>query len=175
MAKRLIAAAMMTIASAVLPATAQDAVTLPGGASALNETHGDWVVHCEAAQQQIVCALQQEQADTNSKQRIIAIELAPGDGTLNGTLVLPFGLALEKGVALQVDGGAPLPSLRFRTCLPAGCLVNLTLEAPTVAALTLGTVLKVTATADNGSEAPFNISLKGFSGALDRTIELSKR
>lgn len=155
-------------------AVAQETVSLPGGATALNETHGDWIVHCEVVQQKIGCALQQEQADSNSKQRILVIELAPEDGKLRGTLVLPFGLALERGVTLQIDNAAPMPELRFRTCLPAGCLVNVSFEAPMVAAMAQATALKVNTIADNGAEAPFSISLKGFASALDRTITLAQ-
>jgi invasion protein IalB len=167
-----VVAALVALGSVV--AVAQDTVALPGGATALNETHGDWIVHCEVVQQQIGCALQQEQADGNSKQRILLVELAPQEGALRGTLVLPFGLALERGVTLQIEGAAPMPGLRFRTCLPAGCLVDVSFDAPTVAAMAQASALKVNTIADNGAEAPFSISLKGFSSALDRTITLAK-
>ena len=54
-------------------------------------------------------------------------------------MVLPFGLALDHGVVLQVDDGAPGPVLRFRTCLPAGCVVPLSSDAKLVAAARKGT------------------------------------
>lgn len=154
------------------PAAAQEAVTLPGGASALNETHGDWLVRCEAQSSGIACALQQEQIDTSTRQRVIAIELAPDAGRLTGSLVLPFGLALEPGVRLQLDDGAPLPPLKFRTCLPAGCIVNLRFEADAVSVLRTISALKVAAIADAGGDTPFSISFKGFGSALDRAVAL---
>lgn len=100
------------------------------------------------------------------------MELRPKDAAIEGTLVLPFGLALDRGVRLQIDDGQTLPPLHFRTCLPAGCLVNLSFDAKTVSFLRKGTRLKVAVVADGGKETQLAISLKGVSGALDRTIAL---
>jgi len=65
---------------------------------------------------------------------------------------------------------APLP---FRTCLPAGCVVSSNIDAETLASLRNGGALKVHTVADNGRETMFSISLKGFSGAFDRTLALA--
>ena len=64
--------------------------------------------------------------------------------------------------------------MRFRTCLPNGCLVAVSFDAPTVTALRTGTALKIKATADGGAAAPFSISLQGFATALDRVMALSR-
>jgi len=92
---------------------------LPGNATSLTETYGDWTV---------ICAAPQDAAQVNRQngQRVLAIELAAieGGNAASGTLVLPFGLNLDQGVALSVDVSEILPPLRFSTCLPAGCLVN---------------------------------------------------
>lgn len=158
-------------------ASAQD-VTLPGGASSLRENHGDWVVNCavqpQGGKNVKSCALSQEQADGNTRQRVLAIELKPGDNNAQGMLVMPFGLALDQGVAFQIDEGGFSPVQKFRTCLPAGCLVPVTFDARTLTALRKGTALKIKATADGGKETPFTISLKGFPGAYDRTVALAK-
>ena len=158
-------------------AHAQD-VTLPGGASSLRESHGDWVVTCAVQAQNgrnvKSCALSQEQADSNTRQRVVAIELKPGDNSVQGILVMPFGLALDKGIAFQIDDSAFSPVQKFRTCLPAGCLVPVSFDARTLAALRKGAQLKIKAVADGGKETPFTISLKGFPGAYDRTVALAK-
>ncbi|MDB5599529.1 MAG: invasion-like protein [Xanthobacteraceae bacterium] len=158
-------------------AHAQDA-TLPGGASSLRESHGDWVVNCAVQAQNgrnvKSCALSQEQTDNNTRQRVLGIELRPGDNSVQGILVMPFGLALEQGIAFQIDDGAFSPAQKFRTCLPAGCLVPVSFDARTLAALRKGTQLKIKAVADGGKETPFTISLKGFPGAYDRTVALAK-
>lgn len=159
-------------------ALAKDATLLPGGATTLREGHGDWIVSCDIVTQngasRKVCGLSQVQTNTQSHQRILAVQLQPGDSVVDGTLVLPFGLDLSKGVTLQVDDGLVLASLPFRTCIPAGCLVNLNLDGRSVAALRTGASLKVNVFPVGGQEMSLSISLKGFPGALDRTIALLK-
>lgn len=152
----------------------QPVSTLPGGASSLNETYRDWQVACVQQGTAKRCVLSQQQAQQNG-QRVLAIELnAPAGNTVAGTLVLPFGLALASGVALQIDDKAAGQPLRFRTCLPAGCIVPVTFDAPTLTLLRAGTALKVKATADGGQETLFSISLQGFAAALDRVAALSR-
>lgn len=148
--------------------------TLPGGASSLNETYRDWRVACAQQGTAKQCALSQAQAQQNG-QRVLAIELvAPARNLVSGTLVLPFGLALDSGVSFQIDDKPAMAPMRFRTCVPAGCLVNLSFDAPTIVALRAGSALKVKATADGGAAAPFSISLQGFGTALDRVAALAR-
>ncbi len=157
---------------AVFVAAPVSAAGLPGGASALNETHGDWTVHCETQAETVTCALQQRQTDRNSGQQVLAVDLRPSNDGLDGILVLPFGLALNPGLVLAVDDLTPQPRLAYRTCLPQGCLVDLAFGPETLALMRSGTVLHVETTADGGAPTPFTISLKGFAGALDRVIGL---
>lgn len=148
--------------------------TLPGGASSLNETYRDWRVACAQQGTAKQCAMSQAQAQQNG-QRVLAIELAAPVGNLvTGTLALPFGLALDAGVTFQIDDKSAMAPVRFRTCVPAGCLVNLGFDAPMIVALRAGSVLKVKATADGGAAAPFSISLQGFGTALDRVAALAR-
>lgn len=148
--------------------------TLPGGASSLNETYRDWRVTCVVQGTTKQCAMSQAQAQQN-RQRVLAIELSPPVGnTVSGTLVLPFGLALDAGVAFQIDDKPAMAPIRFRTCVPAGCLVNVSFDAASIMALRAGSVLKVKATADGGAAAPFSITLQGFGTALDRVATLSR-
>ncbi len=147
--------------------------TLPGGASSLNETYRDWRVACVQQGTTKQCAMSQAQAQQNG-QRVLAIELgAPAGDDVTGTLVLPFGLALDPGVTFQIDETPAMAPVRFRTCVPAGCLVNISFDAATIAALRVGANLKIKATADGGATAPFSVSLQGFGTALDRLTALS--
>ena len=150
------------------PQLAQASSALPGGASSLNETYKDWRVSCQQEGTNKRCALSQIQAQQNG-QRVLAIELNPPNGnTISGTLILPFGLALESGIALQIDEKPLMQPIRFRSCLPVGCLVPVAFDAPTLAVLRTATALKVKAVADGGTAAPFSISLQGFAAGLDR-------
>jgi invasion protein IalB len=150
------------------------AATLPGGASSVNETFQDWAVSCVLQAGVKRCVLSQIQTQQNG-QRVLGVELnAPAADVVTGTLMLPFGVALDAGVTLQVDDLAPMAPLRFRTCLPAGCVVSLSFDAATVVAMRAGSSLKLKAVADGGGEVPFTISLAGFSAALDRTAALAQ-
>jgi invasion protein IalB len=149
--------------------------SLPGGATSLQETFQDWQVNCAVQANGKRCTLSQQQFGQN-RQRLLAIELAPGDGAnVTGTLVLPFGLLLEAGVTTQIDDKPTGKPLRFRTCLPAGCVVPLQFDGAAASALRAGTALKFIATPSESNEAlTFSISLKGLPAALSRTAALMK-
>jgi invasion protein IalB len=168
-------AGLLAAIAATAPVAAQTSTVLPGGANSLQETFETWIVACVQQDAAKRCALSQQQADPQSHQRVLAIELsASSPDKVNGTLVLPFGLALDSGVRLQIDDAPAGPPLRFRTCLPVGCLVPLSLDAKLAAALRKGAALKVNAVADGGKDAVFTISLKGYPAALDRMTALAK-
>lgn len=152
------------------------AATLPGGASSLQETYDAWRVVCLQQGTAPRCSVIQQQAQ-QSGQQVLAIELLADAATkqLKGTLVLPFGLALAKGVSLSEGDKALGDSLAFSTCVPAGCIVPLTFDAATLARLRKGTSLKVMATAADGRQpVELPISLKGLAPAIDRIIEIMK-
>ena len=147
--------------------------TLPGGASQLQETHGDWRVTC-AQQAQRLCTVSQQQADNDTRQLLLAIELRPvSNDRAEGTIVLPFGLAVAHPVTLQV--GDVSRTLPFKTCLPAGCVVPVVFDPLIMTVLRKETVLLLRANAAEGSqEAGFKISLNGFASALARAVVLTK-
>lgn len=153
---------------------AQATSTLPGGASSLNETYRDWRVTCVQQGTGKQCAMSQAQTQQNG-QRVLAIELnAPTGNAVAGTLILPFGLALDAGATFQIDDKPAMQPVRFRTCLPGGCIVSVNFDAATIVALRAGTALKIKATADGGAATPFSISLQGFGTALDRVAALAR-
>ena len=150
---------------------------LPGGASTLSETHGDWQVTCSTPEGAPRCIISQTHVSGENRRRVMSVELAAAEGgaAANGVLVLPFGLKLDNGVTLAIDEEAPLPGLRFSTCLPAGCLVPLAFDAGTVTSLKDGTALGVRAVAnETGQEIAFSISLNGFTSALSRAAQLTQ-
>jgi invasion protein IalB len=158
-------------------AQASPAGQLPGGATSLRETHGDWVVACTSISQQTkICGVSQQQADTRSGQRVVAVEVAvPAGDATKVTLALPFGVLLEKGVVVQVDDGPASSPFAFKTCLPVGCIVEITLNKQNIETWRKGTALKFkTIAADSGNEVPFTLSLKGFPAAVDRATALAK-
>lgn len=180
MFKQMIAAALSTtlLASVATVTQAQDMPSLPGGATSLSEGHGDWTVGCglqnDGDKTVKVCNLVQEQLDSRTRQRILAVELRPGKEAAKAIFVLPFGLDLQKGLTAQVDDQAPSSVHHFRTCLPAGCVLEMDIDAALLATLGKGNQLKLNAVADGGKDTQFAVSLKGFQAAFKRTAELSK-
>lgn len=150
------------------------AAGLPGGAGSLRESYENWEVTCVAGTPAPRCAMVQTLVDETSRQRVLAIEIRTASGgTAEGTLVLPFGLALANGVTLAYDAGTPGPSLAFSTCLPVGCVVPLAFDAAALKDLKRSVTLNVAAVAgDGGQPARFAVSLKGFSAAFARIAAL---
>jgi len=102
----------ITCVLAILLATGPAAqAQMPVGPSSLQETYGDWTVACLTQETIRRCAMAQRLVQQDERQ-VVAAELSLADEGMSGLLVLPFGLALERGVALAVDG-APLASARF--------------------------------------------------------------
>lgn len=148
----------------------KSAISLPNGASSINETYGDWTVNCTIADNQKRCGFSQEQGNNQTDQRLFAIDLQlPTDGQTNGVLLLPFGLKLDDGVKLKLDEQNLGQGARFSTCLPAGCLVPVSLPMVAIDAMKKGEKLVITATRNGGGEVPtFTVSLNGFTSALNR-------
>ncbi len=169
--------AVATALSLLMTPARADEAALPGGATSLRESYGDWLVNCaiagQGAQARKVCAMTQEQK-ASSGQRVIAMELRAAASDTLATLYLPFGLDLTAGATMQIDEGTNGKTLPFRTCLPVGCLVLSNIDAGMLTSLRNGKSLKVHAKADNGKEMVFPLSLAGFGTAFDRTLALAK-
>ena len=171
--KRLLVAALALIAT---PAFAEDVAALPGGATALSETHGSWSVNCSVAEKGKNCGFAQTAGNPQTGSALVAMELgAPAANRAEGMLLTAFGLRLDGGVQLAIDGqplGAPRP---FLTCISSGCLVPMAFEDVELAALKVGQKLDVTGIkVDDGKPVTVSLSLAGFTAAYDRTVELAK-
>jgi invasion protein IalB len=161
--------------AAILASTAAMAeAQLPNGASSVSETYQDWQMVCTQSQDGKRCSITQQQTDSKTSQRVLGVELQPQGDKAEGVLVLPFGLLLDKGVALRIGEADISPSLRFRTCLPQGCLVPLSLDAKTLAALRKTATLTVNAVGATDQPMTLSVSLKGFGQALDRAAALMR-
>ncbi|MDR2309370.1 MAG: invasion associated locus B family protein [Brucellaceae bacterium] len=165
----------LTLGSAT---AAWSAAGLPGGASSLTETYGNWTVTClvqkQGENQKVLCSMSQQQVD-DKRQRALAVEISPSDkNSAAGAFVLPFGLKLASGATLQLDETPADQPLAFTTCLPAGCIVPVNLDAAKADALGKGKNLFVLAQAMDGNQIKLNVPLDGFAAALKRTRELLK-
>jgi len=155
---------------------APQAATLPNGASAINETYGDWTVDCRIANGQRLCVLLQSQGNSQTGQRVFAIELrAPKDGRAEGTILFPFGMKLENGAVLRLDDKDLGQGLRFSTCMAQGCLLPISFPTVATNAMKSGKALTVAAlNLSNNEPVSFSVSLTGFAAALDRITQIDK-
>lgn len=168
--------------SVPLIAQAQSAGNSPASASAMKEMHGDWSVTCadrvQGQNHAKACVVSQTQIDPKSHQRVVTLELAPSltpTGETAATVLMPFGLVLDRGVALQI-GDAPVGApARFQTCLPVGCVVQLRLDAKTLSMMRSGSSIKmVGVAASDGRRMLFTLPLTGLGAAVDRAVALAK-
>jgi invasion protein IalB len=162
------------------PVLAQDATTataaLPGGASALNERHGSWSVSCALVESGKDCSFSQAAGDNATGASLLAVELGvPSGNRAEGMLITAFGLRLDAGVQLAIDGQTLGAARPFLTCVSSGCLVPLAFDEVAVSALKVGTKLEVTGIrVDNGQPVAIALSLAGFTAAFDRTAALAQ-
>lgn len=157
-------------------ATTRAAALLPNGASSINETYEDWTIDCRIVESQKQCMLSQSQGNSQTGQRLFAIELrTPRDGKTDGTILMPFGVDLQSSATLKLDDKDFGKSLRFSTCVQQGCLLPVSFPSVAIDAMKKAAKLSVAAVSLSSNEAVmFNISLNGFAAAIDRASELGK-
>ncbi len=160
----------------VFTGTAAFAQELPGGATALSESHGSWIVSCQTVETKANCAITQNQQNQQNGQRILTVELGATAGaeTVQGVMILPFGLRLADGITLSIDEETETTALAFSTCLPAGCVVPVTLEPALIAKLQAGKSATLLARANaTGQDVVISVPLDGFAAALARQKALT--
>jgi len=154
------------VAGFSLPASAQSP-------NALSETYEDWTVRCERVDEQRRCwmvqSLQRQDGD-----RVLQLEFVIVDGETRLAMLAPFGLLLEAGAGLVVDGSA-LETLAFKTCLPVGCVVEKEPDDTLLGALRRGEVLTIGfQIAERGEPFRLELSLSGFTAAHNRLRALAR-
>lgn len=144
--------------------------------SAIQETYRAWQVVCQpdSSGKGKLCAMSQERSDSKSGQRVMAAELRPSQDGLQATFIMPFGLALQAGVALQVDDNPPTPAIPFSTCVPAGCILPVNFDDKVVGVLRKASTLTMKIKTVAGEDMALTFSLDGFTAASQRLVELSK-
>jgi invasion protein IalB len=156
--------------------TAAPAQQLPNGASSISESYGEWTVNCRLVDGQKQCLLAHAQGNSQTGQRVFAIELrTPKDGKTEGTILMPFGLKLDSGAILKLDDKDLGQGLHFSTCVPQGCLVPVSFPVVATDAMKKAKVLTVASlNLNSGEVVAFNVPLEGFAGANARIAELGK-
>lgn len=181
MRSALMAAACFALA---LPAIADTAGTSGGdqGASGATapqqEIFDNWVVRCAtgtgASSNTKRCQVSQAQTDQSTGKRMLEIDVEEGAKGPVAALIMPFGLSLQQGVALQIDQAATGAALPYTTCLPVGCIVRVDLTPELLGDLRKGSTLTLKTAAATGRLLSLPVPLKGFGEAMDRMQALTK-
>jgi invasion protein IalB len=164
---------MLLTGAGLSTAQAQTASDDAQGKPTATETYGDWSVICRNIPQEGKTCAMSQMIKNKEGQRMLAIELRPAGDKLGGFMVLPFGVAVTKGVRLQIDD-QDTRTVDFHTCLPVGCIAPLEFSSSDLKDLRKGKALNVTASIATGGEANGPLSLKGFTKAVERTRALMK-
>ena len=145
------------------------------GATLIDETYGDWTVACRVADGKTQCATSQAQGNRKTGEQVFAMQLRPPQaGVAEGTILMPFGLQLDAGAVLKLDGQDLGQGLRFSTCVPQGCLLPVRLPVVATDAIAKAATFTVSSLdLGNGAPVTFKISTNGFRAALDRTVQLT--
>lgn len=129
--------------------------------------YGSWRVACPAASQpKLNCEMVQDILDSKSHQEIVRIAISKlPNGKPAVDMVLPLGVALQQGVALQW-GTDPAITAKFRTCTEQGCIVDMPMDAKLQASFDGGKDGKVVfESANENKPIAIPISLTGFGDA----------
>ncbi len=162
------------VAPAPAPAIPAAAVW-PAGASSLSESYGDWTVSCTRPNEKPVCIVVQSQGDAKTGRRQFGIELrAPREGRSEGTVLMPFGLAIEPGVTFKLDEQALGKGAPYLSCGSEGCLVPISFPTLAIDGMRTAKSLIVTGQKSGAAEpAVVTVPLEGFPKAYDRAVALS--
>ena len=138
---------------------------------------GDWAVRCFPVQSASPCDMFQEQDDSQSKQRMLALSIAydPHADRHVMQIAVPLGVAVAPGVIVHTDKYSS-PALPYRRCDRGGCYVELLTDSTMVDQLSHGgdgATVKITA--DDGKKYDIKVSLNGFAAAHDSMVELARQ
>lgn len=137
------------------------------GAQSVPETHGDWVVQCaDAGNQANRCQMAQTLTADGTGQHVMTMIVRPADGAdgLAALVRLPHGLYLPGGIALRVDGSAPMTAL-IQTSDASGVYASVPLPADIVDAMKAGRSLTVAMQSVKREPIALDVSLAGFTAA----------
>lgn len=134
-----------------------------------------WFIRCsgetpaeELETKRGACEMVQRQSMAETGQRVMEFAIGyPADAeTARGVLILPLGIFLPAGAQMQVDDGETF-TFQIRTCVPGGCIANLTFTEEVLEIFKSGKTATVTMAQDAEKTVSLEIPLNGFAKSLD--------
>ncbi len=131
-----------------------------------------WRVECTGDGKTLACRAIQQMINRDDKQLVafLAAGIPPDTKAPTLTLQLPLGISLTEPVQLKIDNGA-VDRYPVQTCTNAGCVVNVPLKDPLLAALRSGTTLKIGVQDTAKRTVNIDVPLLGFGLAFDKATK----
>jgi invasion protein IalB len=165
-----LAAALICMLGAMLPAQAQDADTQATGAgSVVKQTYGAWQVSCRTppGAKEEKCALVQSVTaeDRPNVGLTVVFYKAIGEDKKLLRVVVPLGVLLPTGLGLKIDG-QDIGNAPFLKCSKRGCIAEVVLQDEVIKKMKGGgtAMFIIFDTPEAGIGIP--VSLQGFGDAL---------
>jgi invasion protein IalB len=159
------------LAAAALSSLVLAAVLAASGAppALAQDPPSAWRVECVGDGKTLDCRAIQQMVNREDKQIVVQLSArVPADTKAPALLIqLPLGISLTEPVQLKVDNG-PTERQPVQTCTNAGCIVNVPLKDPLLAAMRNGTLLKITIQDTNKRTINIDVPLLGFGLAFDK-------
>ena len=164
------AAARKTATPADLPKPAQSPAPE-------TKTIGDWSVRCFAIQSPAPCDMFQLLTQKKTGQRVMSLSIAYMQKTDQHVIqiVLPLGVAIEKGVRISA-GSYTSPPLEYRRCNRSGCFVEGIIDNAAIRAIGRSSAAaKVSVVSSEGQPLDIKYSLRGFAEAHEAMLNLTRQ
>lgn len=156
--RSLLGAATVATAALVLQTSAVQAQEMP------------WRVECGSDGEVLNCSAIQEATRANERRPFaaVAVRKDPDNKTFSMLIQVPLGVNLLEPMQFRVDNG-PTEKRPFETCTSAGCFASLRVGTELMAAMRRGAVLKLMVEDAGKRPITVDVSLTGFSQAVDKT------
>lgn len=157
---------LLMASMALAPASAaQDESQGSEGPDSEVKRYRDWAVECRQAAE--LCVMFQRQVLDNGRTLLLmTVRKTTEHPEPVAILQLPLGVLLQPGVSITVDGGEPR-ELSYTLCNNDGCVAVFPLDGGMKEALKQGMTASVVLTTADNREITVDVSLSGFSAALN--------
>lgn len=166
------AVAALTLLAGLVVTTAagaQESSPQTGSPDSQVQQFEDWAVECRdpGGVQAKDCVMFQRQTLKDGRTLLLmSVQRSAAGGEPFVVLQLPLGVLLGPGVTITVDDSEPRV-MAYRLCNQNGCMVTFPLEGEAKSAFMKGETARVEMTTGDGKSLEVDVSLMGFSAALD--------
>jgi len=147
-------------------------------ADSITYTFDDWQVTCPQAKDHTNhCTMSQRGLDRESGRQIyqVAVSFPEGKAEAQLDVLVPLGVLLQAGVAIEVEKNASSPfKIPYRYCIGSGCLAEVTMNKKMTDAFRHGHKADIRIQDQNKKKIVLPFSLHGYSSAFSKLLTSRK-